>query len=69
MTSRGGGQGFCDASNKALVIKSVTKGGGLLGSIIVQNCVTSFMDDIWLILVKLKLGCLFLNVKYPFRLW
>ena len=40
----GGGIIFCDGSNKALVIKSVTKGGGG-GVNIVQNCVTSFMDD------------------------
>ena len=37
----GGGQGFCDGSTKALVIQSVTMGV----SKIVENCVTSFMDD------------------------
>ena len=37
---RGGGQGFCDGSTKALVIKSVT-----MGEKIVQNCVTSCMYD------------------------
>ena len=34
---------FVTAVLKALVIKSVTVGGG--GSKIVQNCVTSFKDD------------------------
>ncbi len=46
MTSRpqGGGsrgyQGFCDDSSEALVLKSVTIGGGG-----VKYCVTSFMND------------------------
>ncbi len=34
---------FCDDSVKALVIKSVTMGGG--GVKIIKYCVTSFMDD------------------------
>ena len=38
-----GYQGFCDDSTKALVIKRVTMRGG--GSIIVQNGMTSFVDD------------------------
>jgi hypothetical protein len=39
-----GGQGFCDNSTKAIVLKSVTIWGGG-GSKNVKNCVTSFMDD------------------------
>ena len=39
----GGGQGFCDDSTKTLVVKRVTMEGGV--SKIVQNCVTSFMDN------------------------
>ena len=38
----GGGQWFYDHSTKTLVIKCVTVGGGPK---IVQNYVTSFMDD------------------------
>ena len=37
------GQGFCDHSVEALILKCVTMGGG--GLKIVQNYVTSFMDD------------------------
>ena len=37
-----GGQEFCDDNTKALVIKSVTMGGGVK---IVENCMTSFMYD------------------------
>ena len=40
----GGGQGFCDDSTQALVIKRVTI-GGMGVSKIVQKCVTSFIDD------------------------
>ena len=40
----GGGQGFCDDSTRALVMKSVTMGEKGLN--IFQNCVTSFMDDV-----------------------
>ena len=40
-----GGQWFCDVSTKAFVIKSVTMGGGGCASKIVQNWVTSLMDD------------------------
>jgi hypothetical protein len=39
----GGRQWFCDDSNKVRAIKSMTMGEV---STIVQNCVTSFMDDI-----------------------
>ena len=39
----GGGQGFCDNSIEAFVIKRVTMGGG--GGEIVHNCLTSLMDD------------------------
>ena len=44
MTSRWRGQWFCDNSAEAIVTERVTveEGGG---SKIVQNCVTSFMDD------------------------
>ena len=48
MTSRslgGGVQGFCDDRTKALVMKRVTDDWGRGGSKIIQNCVTSFMDD------------------------
>ena len=38
-----GYQGFRDDSTIALVIKSVTMGDGV--SKIIENCVTSFMDD------------------------
>jgi hypothetical protein len=38
-----GYQGFCDNSIKALVLKSVTMGGGV--SKIIKYYVTSFMDD------------------------
>ena len=39
----GMGQGFCDDSNEVLVIKKHDDGG--MGLKVVQNCVTSFMDD------------------------
>ena len=49
-SSEGGDQGFCDDSPKALVIKCVAMGNVLRWegcvSKIVQNCVTSFMDDL-----------------------
>ena len=41
---REGGQGFRDDRSKAVVIKRVAIGGR--GSKNVQNCVTSFMDDL-----------------------
>jgi hypothetical protein len=40
---RRGYQGLCDNITKALLLKSVTMGEGV--SKIIQNCVTSFMDD------------------------
>ena len=40
---RGMGQGFCDDSIMVLVTKCMTRGEAELK--IVQNCVTSFMDD------------------------
>ena len=44
MTSRPyEGQGFCDDSTKALVLKTVTMGEEV--SKIVRNCMTSFMHD------------------------
>ena len=42
---KGGSQVFCNDSTKASLLKSVTI-KGLRGSKIVQNCVTSFMDDL-----------------------
>ena len=39
-----GGQGLCNDSTKALVIKCMTMGRG--GSKIVQNCVTSLLNDL-----------------------
>ena len=44
VTILGGSKGFFDDSTKALVIKCVTMRGE--ESNIVQNCVTSFMDDL-----------------------
>ena len=46
MTSRsegGGGQGFLEGTVKAFLLKSVTMRG--MGSKIIQNFVTSFLDD------------------------
>ena len=47
MTSRGlggrGPKGFCEDSTKAIVLKSVTMGGGVSKNF--KNGVTSFMDD------------------------
>ncbi len=40
-----GYQRFCDDSTKALLLKSVTKGGGVNVSKNIKYCVTSFMDD------------------------
>ena len=43
----GEGQGFCDDTSKALVIKSVMRGRtGKRKSKIIQYGVTSFMDDL-----------------------
>jgi hypothetical protein len=38
-----GYQEFCDKSTKVLLLKGVTMGVGV--SKIIENCVTSFMDD------------------------
>ena len=46
---RGRGQGFCDSITKNLFIKSVTIGGG---SKIIKYCVTSFMDDPFLLFIS-----------------
>ena len=51
MVKGGGGQGFCGGSTDALVIISVTMGGGGRR---VQNCVTSFTDDLMLVEVNIK---------------
>ena len=48
----GEGQRFCDDSTKALVIKGVTMGGGEGVSKIVQNRVTSLMDNPYVIIVR-----------------
>ena len=50
----GGGRGLCDDSTKALVIKRETMGGG--GSKIVQNCVTSFMYERPLTVLRMLRG-------------
>ena len=77
----GRGQWFCDNSRKALVIKPVKIGEGCrgVGGVvkILQNCVTSFMDDPKELFNKFKAHeipkkqneCIVLNATKPKIIW